>query len=119
MSHFMMSYPINNLFHNLPTSAQCEVFDTLLQHKQVKIERIVSKGQASLAEEWYDQAQAEWVILLAGNARLQFAKDKAIISLTAGDYIFIPAHEKHRVDWTDPATESVWLAIHLYENPHD
>ncbi len=109
----MMRNLNNNLFDNLPSLVHGEVFDILLQHQQVKIERIVSKGHADAADTWYDQAQAEWVILLAGNARLQFAKDKAIISLTAGDYIFIPAHEKHRVDWTDPAIESVWLAIHL------
>ncbi len=108
-----MHYQINNLFQHLPSAVSAEVVDTLLHYQNVRIERIVSKGQANLAHEWYDQAQSEWVILLAGKARLQFAKDKAIINLTAGDYIFIPAHEKHRVDWTDPMAESVWLAIHL------
>jgi len=112
-----MPVTLQNLFSDLPCHAEkTELFDTLLQTKNVKIERIVSTGQASPVDRWYDQAHDEWVILLAGSARLQFATDKAIIHLTAGDYLFIPAHEKHRVDWTDPAVASVWLAIHLSEN---
>lgn len=111
-----MSITLHNLFSGLPACAEkTELFDIVLQTKQIKIERIVSTGQASQVDQWYDQPHDEWVILLAGSARLQFAKDKAIILLTAGDYLFIPAHEKHRVDWTDPAVASVWLAIHLSE----
>ncbi len=108
-----MSNTPKNLFASLPDASQAEVFETLLHYKNLKIERIVSKGQATPAGEWYDQEQAEWIVLLAGRARLQFAEDPSIILLTAGDTLFIPAHAKHRVAWTDPALESVWLAIHL------
>ncbi len=110
---------MNNFFKSLPLCLENEKFDTLLHHNNVKIERIISTGQANAPDEWYDQAHAEWVILLTGNARLQFAKDRAIIFMTAGDYLFIPAHQKHRVDWTDPTIESIWLAIHIFENSHD
>jgi cupin 2 domain-containing protein len=105
-----------NIFADLPESIPAEIFETLIENQHTKIERIISKGQASPLDFWYDQPQDEWVMLLVGQARLQFAKDRTIITLTAGDYLFIPAHEKHRVDWTDPTTECIWLAIHLYGN---
>ena len=114
-----MNSSLKNIFSELPEQLPVELFQTLVQNSHVKIERILSKGQASPPDFWYDQQQDEWVILLQGRARLQFAKDRTIITLTAGDYLFIPAHEKHRVDWTDPAMISIWLAIHLYENHHD
>lgn len=114
-----MNTRLNNIFSELPAQLPTELFQTLAENPHVKIERIISQGQASPPDFWYDQVHAEWVILLQGHARLQFAKDRTIITLTAGDYLFIPAHEKHRVDWTDPATISIWLAIHLYENHHE
>ena len=107
---------VKNIFSQLPVQLPTEVFETLAQNRHVKIERILSKGQASPPDFWYDQPYAEWVILLQGQARLQFAQDRSIITLTVGDYVLIPAHKKHRVAWTDPASESIWLAIHLYEN---
>ncbi len=114
-----MTAHLKNIFADLPRQLPVELFQTLVENQHVKIERILSQGQASPVDFWYDQPQDEWVILLQGQARLQFAKDRTIITLTAGDYLFIPAHEKHRVDWTDPNTTSLWLAIHLYENHHE
>lgn len=111
-----MKHCLKNIFADLPAQLPEELFQTLSQNPHVKIERILSKGQACASDFWYEQAHAEWVILLQGQARLQFAEDSTIISLKAGDYLFIPAHKKHRVDWTDPDTVSIWLAIHLYEN---
>jgi cupin 2 domain-containing protein len=112
-----MNSQLNNIFADLPVTVPAELFETLVQNCHVKIERIISKGQASPLDFWYDQAFFEWVILLQGHARLQFAQERTIITLTAGDYLLIPAHKKHRVDWTDPDIECIWLAIHLYENP--
>jgi cupin 2 domain-containing protein len=109
-----MNKHAKNLFTNLPSQLPDELFQTLLENQHAKIERIISKGHSSPVDEWYDQAQDEWVVLLQGQARLQFATDRSIINLKAGDYLFIPAHEKHRVEWTDPTCESIWLAIHLY-----
>jgi cupin 2 domain-containing protein len=79
----------------------------------VKIERIVSKGHASPPDFWYEQDWDEWVIVLAGEARLRFEEEKDARTLAAGDYVFIPAKARHRVDWTKPDQPTVWLAVHL------
>ena len=75
-----------------------------------KIGRIISKGHHSLDNYWYDQEKNEWVMVLKGSAGL--ICDKEIIKMMPGDYINIPAHCKHRVEWTDPDIETIWLAIH-------
>ncbi|NOQ36182.1 MAG: cupin domain-containing protein [Methylococcaceae bacterium] len=116
-----MKNRVNNLFADIPEPLSTEYFQTLLQNSHLTLERIISKGHFDNTGDWYDQDSDEWVILLAGQARLQFAKDDALIDLKAGDYLFIPAHEKHRVDWTDPTVESIWLALHINdinENSH-
>jgi cupin 2 domain-containing protein len=77
----------------------------------VRVERIVSRGHVSPAGFWYDQTQDEWVVLLAGAAELSFA-DGRRVRLAPGDHVHLPAHERHRVEWTDPAQETVWLAVH-------
>jgi cupin 2 domain-containing protein len=81
----------------------------------VRIERIVSTGQSSPSGFWYDQGWAEWVLLVAGNAAVQFADEAEPRRLTAGDYLFIAAHRRHRVTWTDPGQPTVWLAVHVGE----
>lgn len=111
-----MNARVKNVFADIPSGLPEELFQTLVQNPHLRLERIVSRGHASPIGEWYDQDFDEWVILLEGQARLQFAKDKSIITLKAGDYLFIPAHEKHRVDWTDPAVENIWLALHINGN---
>jgi cupin 2 domain-containing protein len=103
--------PIDNLFAQLPQQLPEEVFDALLQADGLRIERIVSRGQCSAADEWYDQADNEWVVLLQGAARLGFA-DGSSRQLGPGDYLHIPAHSRHRVEWTDPEQTSIWLAVH-------
>lgn len=108
--------PVSNFFTALPDSVPTELFETLAQNSHIKIERIISTGQVSPVDFWYDQPYSEWVILLQGQAKLQFASERTMIILTAGDYLLIPAHEKHRVEWTDPTQVNLWLAIHLYEN---
>lgn len=105
-----------NIYANLPLSLPEEVFETLATSNNVKIERIVSKGHTTPPTEWYDQEQAEWVILLSGKAKLKYEADSSIVDLNPGDYLFIPPHVKHRVEWTDPNVESIWLAIHIYDS---
>jgi cupin 2 domain-containing protein len=98
-----------NLFTNLPSNLPDELFTTLLEAANLRIERIVSHGHSSPEGFWYDQDQHEWVIVLQGAARLSIegeAKD-----LRPGEYINIPAHQKHRVEWTTPDVPTVWLAI--------
>lgn len=110
---------VANIFSDIPRQRQEELFQTLLQRDNIRIERIVSAGHITPAGLWYDQAWDEWVILLQGQAIVRYAVDDRDISLQAGDYLFIPAHTKHRVDWTLPDSNSVWLAIHFAESPGD
>lgn len=104
-------YP-RNLFGNIPEQLPEEFFETLAESDSVRIERIVSRGQASPPGFWYDQEMHEWVVLLSGRAKLLFADPEDSVELFPGDWINIPAHRKHRVEWTDPERESVWLAVH-------
>lgn len=75
------------------------------------IERIISTGQVTPIGEWYNQDQDEWVILLQGDATLDYF-DGSSIQLKAGDYLFIPAHQKHRVEYTSSEPPCIWLAVH-------
>jgi cupin 2 domain-containing protein len=98
-----------NLFTEIPANLAEELTQTLLESPPARIERIVSRGHASPKDCWYDQAGNEWVLLVAGAARLEFAD--RMVELKPGDYLNIPAHEKHRVDWTDPYQVTIWLAV--------
>ncbi len=100
-----------NIFDGLPAELSQELIQTLLARGPLRIERIISLGHASPDGFWYDQDSHEWVVLLKGGARLQF-EGEAPIDLRPGDYVEIPAHQRHRVDWTDPSTPTVWLAVH-------
>jgi cupin 2 domain-containing protein len=106
----------SNLFAGLPKILAAEQFDTLLETASFKLERIVSAGQATPAGEWFDQDRHEWVILLSGRAGLLFEGERQPIVLQPGDYVLIPAHRRHRVEWTDPAGKTVWLALHYRED---
>jgi cupin 2 domain-containing protein len=101
----------HNLF-DLPKRSHQEQLIDLLKRPSVRIERIVSTGQASPPGFWYDQAQGEWVAVLAGEARLRFEDEPAARTLRAGDFVDIAAHRRHRVEWTHPSEPTVWLAVH-------
>ena len=103
---------ISNIFSDIQKQTPDEVLETILQTHQFKIERIISQGHATAEGEWYDQDKNEWVLVLKGNAGVLFEGDDGIVILRTGDYINIPAHRKHRVEWTDPEEETIWLAIH-------
>jgi cupin 2 domain-containing protein len=98
-----------NLLTNIPTSIPDEIFETIISTPNIKIERIISKGHKSEPDFWYDQDQSEWILILKGEARLQF-EDK-FIHLTPGDYLSIAPHQKHRTNWTNPEEETIWLAV--------
>jgi cupin 2 domain-containing protein len=100
-----------NLLRSLPDASAAECVDALMTRPGLRFERIVSLGQASPTGFWYDQAEGEWVLLLAGAARLRFAEEDEARLLGPGDWLEIPPHRRHRVDWTDPATPTVWLAV--------
>ena len=101
-----------SIFADIPKQLPVELCQTLFTNPSIHIERIVSQGHCSAEDFWYDQVQAEWVLVLQGQARLAFF-DGSVIALAEGDYLLIPAHCKHRVEWTTPATETIWLAIHI------
>lgn len=101
-----------NLFADLPERADPEAFCDILARPGLRIERIVSFGQASPEGFWYDQPDSEWVVVLAGAARLRFENEPSARLLMPGDYVSIPARRRHRVEWTDPAQPTVWLAVH-------
>jgi len=103
---------ITRLLADLPASLPEELVSVLLATPHVRIERIVSTGQASPAGFWYDQDENEWVIVIEGSAAVQFAGDSEPVVLQRGSYLNIPAHKRHRVAWTDPNQKTVWLAIH-------
>ena len=89
-----------------------EIFQSLLNRDDILIERIISTGQITDLDRWYDQERDEWVILLQGEAELTY-RDKPPFKLTVGDYILIPAHQKHRVTYTSKKPPCIWLAVHL------
>lgn len=104
---------LNNLFSPLPGDKAQEHFDELLARPGLRIERIVSHGQASPAGFWYDQPQDEWVLLLSGSAGLRLEHEGGERVLKPGDFVEIPARCKHRVEWTDNQQATVWLAVHF------
>jgi len=103
----------HNILDSLPAAQNKEVFKVLSKGKGLKIERIVSCGQATPKDKWLCEKQSEWVILLKGKAQLSFKQDKRNISLKPGDYLFIPANTFHRVEWTSRRQKTVWLAVHF------
>ncbi len=99
----------SNLFTDLPGHLPNELVTTLIEATNVCIERIVSHGHVSPPDFWYDQARHEWVMVLKGGARLQF--EDGTVEMKPGDYVNIPAHKRHRVNWTTPDEPTVWLAV--------
>jgi cupin 2 domain-containing protein len=103
----------NSIFANIPKELPDELFDELFSNKTVKIERIISKGHTSPKSGWYDQEENEWVLLVKGEALLEFENEK--VHLKEGDYINIPPYTKHKVAWTEPNQETIWLAVFYKE----
>ncbi|MGE5492718.1 MAG: cupin domain-containing protein [Actinomycetota bacterium] len=107
-----------NLFEGLPASrSDAEQFLGLLSRPGLRIERIVSTGQASPPGFWYDQADGEWVLVVAGEALLRFEDEAEPRRLKAGDFAEITPHRRHRVDWTHPEQITIWLAVHYGDAP--
>ncbi|HQM85522.1 MAG TPA: cupin domain-containing protein [bacterium] len=98
----------SNIYANIPASAKDEITEILAQSKSVRIERIISTGQASAQGFFYDQEENEFVIVLKGKAVIGY-EDGTTTELSEGDFLNIPAHLKHRVDFTSNPT--VWLAV--------
>jgi cupin 2 domain-containing protein len=104
---------IGNLFADIPMVLDEELFETISATGSHRLERIVSSGHATPAGEWYDQDWDEWVVLLKGRAGLLVEGEAAVRELLPGDYILLPAHLRHRVEWTATDSETIWLALHF------
>lgn len=103
---------VRNLFAGYPADRGREAVEPLVENGRLRLERIVSFGQATPPGEWYDQERDEWVVLLSGEALLAFEGDAEPLRLRPGDHLLIPAHRRHRVVWTAPGAPTVWLALH-------
>jgi cupin 2 domain-containing protein len=112
-----VKHDVSNLFSDLPTDYSNEIVNTLLHTPNCKIERILSKGHQSPKDFWYDQKEDEWVLLMQGEAIIQFA-DFSSLHLKTGDFHLIQAHRKHRVEWTSTEPVCIWLAIFLVDTSH-
>jgi cupin 2 domain-containing protein len=104
---------VGNLYARLPHAATAEEFTELLSRPGCRIERIVSTGQSSPPGFWYDQVQAEWILLVAGGASLRFEDEAQPRHLKAGDYVEIAAHRRHRVEATQADPPTIWLAVYI------
>jgi len=102
---------VENLFADIPRVRPEEIITQIVRADDIRIERIVSFGQASPPGFWYDQETNEWVLLVKGSATLCFS-DGREIDLVPGDHVLIPRHLRHRVERTAPEGETVWLAVH-------
>ncbi len=106
-----MSAP-GNLLANVPGHLPDELVTVLLRAGNIRIERIISTGHSSPSGFWYDMPEAEWVLVLKGHAKLRLEIDDEVVELFPGDFLNIPAHRRHRLEWTTPDEPTVWLAIH-------
>ncbi|WP_447726497.1 cupin domain-containing protein [Sphingomonas koreensis] len=103
---------IANLFAPMPSTAAGEVFTGLLARPGVRIERIVSGGQATPEDKPFVQDVDEWVVVLAGSAAIRM-EGHVEAALKSGDHLLIPGGTRHWVTRTDPDMPTVWLAVHL------
>jgi cupin 2 domain-containing protein len=103
---------VKNIFADIPEKMEGEWFETILRTSLVRIERIVSRGHSSAEGIWYDQEDDEWVLLLKGSAGLRFEDEEEVAVLSPGHYLRIDKYRRHRVEWTDPSQETIWLTVH-------
>ncbi|HWY87502.1 MAG TPA: DUF1653 domain-containing protein [Gemmataceae bacterium] len=100
-----------SLLAGIPASLPEELVELILREQNVRIERIISRGHVSPQDFWYDQDRHEWILLLRGAARLSIEGEEQAIEMIPGDFIFMPAHKRHRVTWTAPDEPTIWLAV--------
>lgn len=110
LEDFDMDKNYFDFLKDIPESSRDEIFETILSHKDIKIERIISYGQVSDESFWYDQEEGEFVILLEGEAKIKYFEGK-IFDLKRGTSLYIPAHQKHQVIYT--SNPAIWLAVFI------
>lgn len=102
---------MNNIFKLPDKLPDKEVSEALIPDRGILIERIISAGQSSPPGFWYEQERDEWVVLIQGESGLLWENGRQLI-MKPGDWVFLPAGERHRVEWTSPSPPCIWLAVH-------
>ena len=102
---------VGNLYAGIPSQLPKELSQILWQTSRFQLERIVSRGHITPPGEWYDQDHDEWVVLLTGAASLRIEGRHDVLAMRPGDHVLLPAHLRHRVEWTEPERETIWLAL--------
>jgi cupin 2 domain-containing protein len=118
MEGLLMPVASGNILADIPLGLAQEQFIELFLAPHLRIERIVSLGHSSPPGHFDDQDWAEWVVVLQGSAKVLFESEAEPRLLRPGDYVLIPPHARHRVEWTDPERPTVWLAIHYQAGGH-
>ena len=103
----------DNLFARIPEILPEEFSQEILRGGMFKMERIVSRGHVTPRGRWYDQDLDEWVLVVKGSGVVRFERGSRSILMNPGDFLLIPAHERHRVEWTSKEEDTIWLAIHF------
>ena len=102
-----------NIFSDIPLDFKEEFIEPLVKDSNVKIARIVSRGHRSARDFWYNQDVNEFVLVLEGEAKLKFKDEKKIAHMRKGDYMIIPVHKEHRIQWTSKNEDTLWLTVHF------
>lgn len=103
---------MKNIFKDIPEELKEELLEEIISGSGFNLERIISDGQSSPENFWYDQEMNEFVMVVSGSAELLY-DDGRRFQLRSGDYLIIPAHQKHRVEWTNKNQKTIWLALHF------
>ena len=106
-----------SLRSDIPEQLPAELVSVVAAGRGVRIERIVSRGHTSHSGFWYDQNEHEFVLLASGEARV-LVEGQGELELRAGDHVLLPAHVRHRVTWTHPSEDTVWLAVFFTDSEH-
>ena len=106
-----MKISLKNIFEDIPANMPEELIEIITETDKIRMERIVSRAHSSPPDFWYDQEGNEYVILLKGKAGLALENRDDFIVMKPGEYLNIPAHVRHRVEWTDPEGDTIWVVI--------
>ena len=106
-----MNIQKGSVFSSIPSDLRAEWVERLAWKKGVRIERIISRGHSSPEGFWYDQAETEWVLLVKGAAKIRFEEGDRVIEMGPGDHLCVPSRARHRVEWTTPDEDTIWLAV--------
>jgi aminoglycoside 6'-N-acetyltransferase I len=99
-----------SLREGIPAELPEEIVTILATGAGARVERILSRGHASQPGFWYEQDDDELVLVVAGAARLEL-EGTGEVTLAEGDWLDIGHGVRHRVAWTAPDRDTIWLAV--------